>query len=287
MVDVTKVHYHRVRPLPWRTSVHPGSLRRLVAALAFSVGVGGLTVPVAGAAPAEKQVAYAGVTVSVPADWPIIDTTFNPIQQIVRYAGASAQRLILDNPGKAKPMLEAVTETVICYMRALAAEGVDGVFYSTWAAATEAAPTGYSKEVFEDLVRPFDIAILAETKGVVRMLHACKNHLDLDRVADFPHEVLSWATNDPTCPTLSEMRSRSDKCLMGGINQARVIDQAAPEIRHDIEMALAETGGKKFILAPGCTFGSNAPDHVLATIAEYTCSTPKERKAQVQLSVSD
>ena len=53
--------------------MHPGSLRRLVAALAFSVGVGGLTVPVAGAAPAEKQVAYAGVTVSVPADWPVID----------------------------------------------------------------------------------------------------------------------------------------------------------------------------------------------------------------------
>ena len=53
--------------------MHPGSLRRLVAALAVSVGVCGLTVPVAGAAPAEKQVAYAGVTVSVPADWPIID----------------------------------------------------------------------------------------------------------------------------------------------------------------------------------------------------------------------
>ena len=53
--------------------MHPGSLRRLVAALAVSVGVCGLTVPVAGAAPAEKQVAYAGVTVSVPADWPVID----------------------------------------------------------------------------------------------------------------------------------------------------------------------------------------------------------------------
>lgn len=203
------------------------------------------------------------------ADWPLIDTTFNPIQQLVRYAGASAQRLILDNPGKAKPMLEAVTETVIRYMRALAAEGVDGVFYSTWAAATEAVPSGYSKEVFEDLVRPYDLAILAETKGVVRMLHACKNHLDLDRVADYPHEVLSWATNDPTCPTLSEMRGRSDKCLMGGINQARVIDQAVPEIHRDIEMALLETGGENFILAPGCTFGSNAPDHVLSAIADY------------------
>jgi uroporphyrinogen decarboxylase len=204
------------------------------------------------------------------ADWPVIDTTFNPIQQVVRYAGNSVQKLIADHPGKAKPMLEAVTETMIRYMRALVAEGVDGVFYSTWAAATEAAASGYSREVFEELVRPYDIAILEEAKGIVRLLHACKDHLDLGRVAEYPHEVLSWATKDPTSPSLSQVRAWSDKCLMGGIDQAQVVGQSIPEIQRDIDEALAETGGQHFILAPGCTFGSNAPDHVLRTIQNYT-----------------
>ena len=210
-----------------------------------------------------------GIRAELGEDWPVIDTTFDPIQQVLRHAGFSALRLIVDNPREAKPMLEAATETVIRYMRALAANGVDGVFYSTRAAATEACVQGFAQDAYEELLRPYDIAILQETKGVVRMLHACKNHLDLDRVMDYPHEVLSWADHDPTCPSLADMRPRTNKCIMGGINQANVIEQSRPEIRQDIDAAIAVTKGRNFILAPGCTFGSNAPAHVLDTIAEY------------------
>lgn len=210
-----------------------------------------------------------GIRAGLGEDWPVVDTTFDPIQHILRHAGFSAMRVILDNPKAARPMLEAVTETVVRYMRALAAHGVDGVFYSTRAAAGEGCAQGFARDAFEELMRPYDMAILAETTGVVRMLHACKSHLDLDRVAGYPHEVLSWAAHDPTCPTIAAMRPRTDKCLMAGINQAKVIEQSRPEIRRDIDAALAVTGGRNFILAPGCTFGSNAPAHVLDTIAEY------------------
>lgn len=206
-------------------------------------------------------------------DWPVVDTTFDPIQQILRHAGFSALRLILDHPREARPMLEAATETVIQYMRALAANGVDGVFYSTRAAATEACVDGFTQDAYEELLRPYDIAILEETKSVVRILHACKNHLDLDRVMDYPYEVLSWAANDPTCPTLADMRPRTDRCIMGGIDQAKVIAQSILEIRHDIDEAFAVTKGQNFILAPGCTIVSCAPAHVLDTIAEYGQST--------------
>ena len=210
-----------------------------------------------------------GIRAELGEDWPVVDTTFDPIQQVLRHAGFSALRVILDNPRAARPMLEAVTETVIRYMRELAANGIDGVFYSTRAAATEACVQGYARDAYEELLRPYDLAILGESRGVVRMLHACKNHLDLDRVADYPHEVLSWAAHDPTCPTIAEMRQRTGKCIMGGIDQARVVEQSRPEIRCDIDAALAVTGGRNFILAPGCTFGSNAPAHVFDTIAEY------------------
>ncbi len=210
-----------------------------------------------------------GIRAELGEDWPVIDTTFDPIQQILRHAGFSTMQIILDNPQAAKPMLEAATETVIRYMGELEKNGVDGVFYSTRAAAQEDCVQGFTRDAYEELMRPYDLAILNETKGVVRMLHACKSHLDLDRVADYPHEVLSWAAHDKTCPTIAEMRPRTDKCIMAGIDQARVIEQSRPQIRHDIDEALAVTGGQNFILAPGCTFGSNAPAHVLDTIAEY------------------
>ena len=203
-------------------------------------------------------------------EWPISDTTFDPIQQVLRHAGFSAIQLILDNFASAKPMLEAATETVINYARELKKNGIDGVFYSTRAAATEECSYGFTQEAFEELLRPYDIAILEEMKGLVRMLHVCKNHLDLNRIKSYPHEVLSWADKDPTCPTISEVREFSDKCLMGGIDQSNVIEQSISEIQQDINSAISVTKGKNFILGPGCTIGSNVPGHVLDTIANFT-----------------
>lgn len=211
-----------------------------------------------------------GVRARLGEGWPVIDTFFDPIQLILRRAGFSAMKLIEDNPTKALPMIEAATETVIDYVRELKKIGVDGGFYSTRAAATKASSQGFSDEIYNELMRPFDIAILSEMQGMVRMLHACKSHLDLTRVDDYPHEVLSWADRDPTCPTMAEVRKVNDRCLMGGINQSGVIEQNVDQIRADIDEVLALNQGRKFILSPGCTVGSNVPDHVLSTISSYT-----------------
>jgi uroporphyrinogen decarboxylase len=117
---------------------------------------------------------------------------------------------------------------------------------------------------------PYDIAILEEMKGIVRMLHACKSHLDLNRIKSYPHEVLSWADKDSTCPTMAEVRGISDKCLMGGIDQSNVIEQTVDEIQEDINSAVSVNKGKNFILSPGCTIGSNVPNHVLDSISSFT-----------------
>lgn len=202
--------------------------------------------------------------------WPVIDTLFDPIQLVLRRAGFSALQLILDNPQKAIPMIEAATETSINYVRELKKIGVDGVFYSTRAAATSSCEHGFSDSAFSELLRPFDIAVLDEMEGMVRILHTCKSHLDLSRADDYPHEALSWADQDPTCPTMKQVRGFSEKCLMGGINHTRVIEQGIDEIRRDIEAAIAINKDCKFILSPGCTIGSNVPDHVLRTISSYT-----------------
>ena len=218
-----------------------------------------------------------GLRAELGKNWPIIDTTFDPIQQILRRSGFSTLKVMLDNPGRAKPMIEAATETVIRYTRELKKNGVDGVFYSTRAAATQACSQGYSEEAFNELLRPYDIAILSEMEGMVRILHACKDHLDLSRVQDYPHEVLSWTDRDPTCPDLEEVHRHSSKCLMGGIDQCRVIEQSTSEIRRDAGEAIARVDGQGLILSPGCTIGSNAPGHVFSALAEFTRENPALR----------
>jgi len=226
-------------------------------------------VPVTARSFAEQLNLLKGLRKRLGENWPVIDTFFDPIQLVLRRAGFSTMTLILDNPGKAIPMIEAATESIIGYVRELKKIGVDGAFYSTRAAATESSSQGFSNASFKELLEPYDTAILNEMKGMVRLLHTCKSHLDLSRVKDYPHEVLSWADRDPTCPTMAQVRATSDKCLMGGINQSGVIEQNVNEIKRDIDSAISINNGQNFILSPGCTIGSNVPDHVLATIAKY------------------
>ena len=176
--------------------------------------------------------------------------------------------MVFDNPKQSKPMLEAVTETICRYVRELKRLGVDGVLYSTRAAIRENDPKGVDQATFEEFFRPYDTAVLEEMAGMVRILHACQANLDLDRVADYPHEVLSWWDRHESCPSLAEMRGASDKCLMGGVDQMSAIERALPELRAEVEDAIRQTRGRGHILAPGCTILSHAPGHILDGIVD-------------------
>ena len=61
---------------------------------------------------------------------PIIDTFFDPFQQVLRKAGFSAAKMIYGNKREALHMLSAVTETVCAYMYELRQAGCDAVLYS-------------------------------------------------------------------------------------------------------------------------------------------------------------
>ena len=199
-------------------------------------------------------------------DWPLVDTTFDPVQQICRRAGYSSFRAMMDHPNQARPMLEAATDTVIRYAAELKRQGVDGVLYSIRGAATDECPQGMSEAVFREFMAPYDKAILEAMQGMVRILHACKTHLDFSRVRDYPFEVLSWWDRHPTCQSLAEVRANSDKCLMGGIDQGAIMDRSVPEIEAEVADALDQVGGMGLILAPGCTIVSQVPEHILRAL---------------------
>lgn len=201
-------------------------------------------------------------------DWPLIDTTFDPIQQITRRVGSDKTRMIFDNPKESRPMIEAMTETCLRYARELKKIGVDGVLYSTHSAITEGHPKAIDDGIFKEFYEPYEKAVLEEMGGMVRILHPCQNHLDFDRVKDYPHEVLSWYDRDPHCPSLSEMRARSDKCLMGGVDHVRILTASVPDLRAEVEDALDQLDGRKMILAPGCTILSQVPHYLLDCVRQ-------------------
>ena len=169
-------------------------------------------------------------------------------------------------------MLNAVTETVCGYMQALKQAGCDGVLYSINGAITPAGERGVDEETFNTFLKPFDVRVLEAMQGMTRILHVHGTHIDMKRVLDFPVEVFSVSDRLEGNPSLAQLREMTGKCLMGGINEAKIQERSIPEIREEIADAYRQAGKKKFILSPGCTSAPQTPQHILRAVKAASLS---------------
>lgn len=202
-------------------------------------------------------------------EWPIVDTSLDPYQQVVRNIGLDERSNIPLHPEAALEMLDAVTATLCDYARASRQAGADGYFLSINSAIRDGFPRGVTDSIYRDFQRPFEIRMLEAAKGSVRMLHVHGIGLDIDRVMDYPCEVISWSDRLPGNPTLTEIRKRTDKCLMGGINEARIQELALPDLRAEIDDAVAQVGRRRLILSPGCTVPSFTSVRTLHCLSDH------------------
>ena len=201
-------------------------------------------------------------------DMPIIDTFFDPFQQVLRKAGFSAAKMIYGNKREALHMLDAVTETVCAYMHELKRAGCDAVLYSINGAIAPPGDRGIDDATFQTFLRPFDLRVLEAMQGMVRILHVHGTHVDMKRVLDYPVEVFSVSDRLPGNPSLAELRKMTGKCLMGGINEQKIPERSLPEIRAEMQDAVKHAGKRNFILAPGCTSPPQTPEHILRCVRE-------------------
>ena len=103
-------------------------------------------------------------------------------------------------------------------------------------------------------------------------------HRDLmfDQVLDYPVQVLNWSDRIAG-PSLREARVMTSKCLMGGWNEFGALSQGPEEqILAEAKDALAQTGGRKFILANGCSVPDDTDHRWLETARAIvtTCRCP-------------
>jgi uroporphyrinogen-III decarboxylase len=89
-------------------------------------------------------------------------------------------------------------------------------------------------------------------KGECHILHAHGSKLFLDRLLDYPVQVLSWADLNGG-PSIAEARKLTALPLMGGIDHAKFAYVSAAALREQVRAAKAQAGPTKLILAPGCS----------------------------------
>ena len=207
---------------------------------------------------------------NVKGEVPLLETTFEPFQQIVRNIGFSQAANLYRHKDAALSALAIITEDLCEYMGALRSRGIEGVFMSINGAIPEHLPRGASQENHELFQKPFAAAVLRAAEGMVRVLHVHGSSLLMERVEGYPCEVLSVSDRLPSNPGLAALRKFSDKCLMGGIDETRIQERTLPEIAEEINDTIAQAGKDKLIIAPGCTIASFTSQRNLALLRSCT-----------------
>lgn len=203
-------------------------------------------------------------------DVPILDTGFDPFQQVLRRAGYDRARVLFAHPEAAAEMLEAVCATLEGAMAVLREAGCDGVFFSINGAIT-AGPRAVDRATYERFMRPYDLRLLAAMAPMARILHVHGAPVDVGRVLDYPCEALSVSDRLAGNPSLADLRRLTDRCLMGGINEALIAERSIPALRAEVQDAVRQNGGiERLIIAPGCTIPTQTPSFLLRALVEAT-----------------
>jgi len=184
---------------------------------------------------------------------PIIVTLFSPLTEALYFA-ADRDRFFAHAKEAAAVVHEAlsiIAENLRAHIRDVIDAGADGVFFALQGCSTAIMP----EALYREFGRPYDlIALQGAVNGWLNVLHIHgEQDLMFDLVLDYPVQVLNWS--DRTAgPSLREARGMTSKCLMGGWNENGAIAHGPDEkILEEAKDAVAQTGGRKLILAPGCS----------------------------------
>jgi uroporphyrinogen decarboxylase len=200
---------------------------------------------------------------------PVIQTVFSPLTVAGYLVGKSKSRVVRElrkNPDLVRPALDRIADVLVDFAKQSIKAGAAGVFYAiSGYASKDAMP----EALYRELVLPIDVAVLERLprEAWFNAVHLCGSHLNFGLSRDLPTQVVSWSTHNQGNPSLSEGRTISGKPVMGGLGQRGTLIYGPPaEVEAEARSAIAETGGRGLLLAPGCSVPPRARDVNLAAM---------------------
>jgi len=188
---------------------------------------------------------------------PFIQTIFSPLAQAKNLV--SREQLLVHlrrDPEAVRAGLETITETAVRFVEAARETGIAGVFY-----AVQHAQYGLlSVEEYATFGRPYDLRVLEAAQGLwLNVLHLHGSDVMFDLLAGYPVQVINWHDRE-TQPTLAEAQRRFGGAVCGGLERWDVVMRGTPaQVREQAADAIAQTGGRRFILGTGCVTPVVAP----------------------------
>ena len=201
---------------------------------------------------------------------PVIQTVFSPITVAGYLVGKSKSRVVRElrkNPDLVRPALDRIADVLSDFANRSVKRGAAGIFYAiSGYASKDAMP----EAVYRELVLPIDVRMLERLprEAWFNAVHLCGSHLHFGLARDMPAQVVSWSVHNQGNPSLAEGRTMSGRAVMGGLGQRGSLLYGPPkEVEAEARSAIALTGGRGLLLAPGCSVPTRARDINLAAMA--------------------
>jgi uroporphyrinogen decarboxylase len=199
-----------------------------------------------------------------------VQTIFSPLS-VAKYLVGNhpepVKQAIDSDPGALRAGLTVITETFATYAQACLEAGASGIFFATtgWASADALTEDEYRRFGIE-----YDLRVLeaVATRAPFNILHNCGEHIYFDSLAEYPVHAISWAATLAGNPTLGEGKQRTRKAVMGGVSEKSTLVDGTPEqVEGEVRQAIAQTEGRRVLVAPGCSIPPRTPNENLVAAA--------------------
>jgi uroporphyrinogen decarboxylase len=198
-----------------------------------------------------------GLMKAVGSKVPVIVTVYSPFMCAGHTIGnQEINEQIKENPDAVKEGMEIITESLMIFVKACIALGVDGFYASTQGNESHRFEDA---NLFNECIRPYDLTIMEEMDRSCdfNILHICDYHDDYDNLnpfLEYPGHVVNCSQKlGVKTLSLKEIADFFSRPYMGGVDRKGVIASGTePEIEEMVK-GLIEQAPEHFILGADCT----------------------------------
>jgi uroporphyrinogen decarboxylase len=188
---------------------------------------------------------------------PILQTVFSPLTTARKLAGDRVFADLRLHPETFKLGLQTIAETTARFALECIRAGAHGMFFATQCGTYRLLNEAEYREFGETYDRIVLDAVRSEAQII--LIHAHGQDLMFDLVANYPADAINWHDR-LTWPCLEEACQRFPGLLVGGINEWQTLLKGPPAaIQAEIRDAIAQTGGSRYMVGPGCVLPINTP----------------------------
>jgi len=196
---------------------------------------------------------------------PILQTVFSPLTTAFKLAGDRVFADLRRHPDLFEAGLAIIADTTLAFARACMQAGAHGLFFSTQCATYRML----SETEHLRFGVPYDRFVLdgVASESTFTLLHLHGKDVMFDQMLGYPANMLNWHDRRSELD-LAGATGRFGGLLVGGLDEEVTLPQGPIEaIRREVRNAIAQTDGRRLMIAPGCVAPIATPDsHYRAVI---------------------